>query len=202
MSTKHILFYSNFCPYSKEVLQAVTKSNIQAMFMLICVDDRKYQLPNFVDRVPLVVASIDGRNQILKDEHITNFLNVLAHKNKPQDLDTLDWFSHKVSYSDGFSFLGGDTATLQQGGGGADTGAGLMYAYIGSENQHIETPPETSERPSTHGKNASGPYAGRSSAGVHTRGGGGSDLERLIELRANDIQRIIKEQNTHPAAAF
>lgn len=200
MSTKHILFYSNYCPYSKEVLQTITKKNLSSAFVLVCVDHGKYELPPFVDRVPIIVACTQESKIVLKDDTILSFLNSTGNAGSSssgsgalRELDPIDWFSYKVGYSDGFSYLEDENAP--------SGGQGLMYACIGSENQHIDTPPEinatsTSKTSGVGSVGAGGPYGGRGNSGVNTRDGNtrigsGGDLEKLIEQRTQDIQRII-----------
>ena len=71
--TKNLLFYSKFCQFSTEVVGLLRKHNRRSMFMCICVDD--YDVPSFVDCVPLIVTK-DSR--ILKDNLVFDFVASLS----------------------------------------------------------------------------------------------------------------------------
>ena len=68
--SKHVLFYSKFCQYSTQVLATMTRKNMRARFVMVCVDDNRYQIPTFVDRVPLILT-IDRK--LLSDDDVFSF---------------------------------------------------------------------------------------------------------------------------------
>jgi len=75
MHHRHVLFYSNYCMYSKEVIDAIFGKNLRHLFVLVCVDKRGQELPEFVDRVPLVFT-VDRR--ILTDSAVKAFIENIA----------------------------------------------------------------------------------------------------------------------------
>ena len=73
---RHVLFYSNYCDYSRDVLGTVVQKGLRHLFVLVCVDKRSaLQLPDFVDRVPLIFT-IDRR--VLSDDAVGAFIDNLA----------------------------------------------------------------------------------------------------------------------------
>jgi len=75
-----ILFFSNYCSYSKDVLTIITRKNIRNAFILICIDTVQ-NLPPFVDRVPLIVDK--HSKQIFADEDISKILEIVATQMYP-----------------------------------------------------------------------------------------------------------------------
>ena len=64
---KDILFYSNFCEFSKNIINAITKHNLRSIFLFICVDEGKYQIPQFIDSVPTILKR---NGEVFKDEQL------------------------------------------------------------------------------------------------------------------------------------
>ena len=52
---KDIIFYSNFCTYSKEIMNQISKTPLNDKMLYVCVDDENIQLPNFVTAVLLYI---------------------------------------------------------------------------------------------------------------------------------------------------
>lgn len=75
-----ILFFSNYCAYSKEVLTVITRKNIRNAFVLICIDSVQ-NIPPFVDRVPLIVDK--HSKQMFADEDIAKILEIVASQMYP-----------------------------------------------------------------------------------------------------------------------
>jgi hypothetical protein len=72
---RHVLFYSNYCVYSKTIIDSILSKSLRHMFVLVCVDKRTSELPEFVDRVPLVFT-VDRR--VLTDDAVAAFVDNLA----------------------------------------------------------------------------------------------------------------------------
>ena len=51
---KDILFYSNFCTYSKEIINQISKTALNETILFVSVDDENIQLPPFVTSVPTI----------------------------------------------------------------------------------------------------------------------------------------------------
>ena len=76
MSNKsNILFYSPDCEYSRQVIQLIDVFRIRDQFVIININIDEYQLPTFVDRVPLIF--ITGQNQLVVDDEIPSYLDTL-----------------------------------------------------------------------------------------------------------------------------
>jgi hypothetical protein len=196
---KHVLFYSNFCPYSKEAIGILVKKNLRDRFLLVCLETAPRPLPPFVDCVPVLAVANTRPQLVLKDgDRIAAFLDTLDASGNasgsggggaPQELAAVDWFSYKIGYSDGFSYLDGDNAV------GAHGGAGFLYAGIqDGMGQRIETPPESGGSSDKKGGGRGGGGGGGMGGmgmGMGRGAGTGGDLERLMQQRAQDIQKIL-----------
>lgn len=138
-----VLFYSNYCVYSKQLLTDMSKMNIKSNFVMVCVENYKSSIPRAIDRVPTILTR---SGNILVDEDIARYLNSYRSSRQPEQHqqyqqhqqhqqeqmppeDAAATFSRTNA---GFSYLGDDTQT--DGGGG-----GASYGIFG-EDQHIETP--------------------------------------------------------------
>jgi hypothetical protein len=131
-SHKHILFFSNFCNYSKDLISMITKKNLSKHFSFVCIENTKIQIPRFVDRVPTILSS-DG--QLIVDEHLNEFVETLW-KQIFNEEDVAPFSLGGIS--DSYSFI--DDAPIQ------DTQVfkneyNNKFAYL-SEDFHIEAPDE------------------------------------------------------------
>jgi len=69
---KDILFYSNYCTYSKEIVNNVSKTPLNDKMLFVCVDDSNIQLPPFVTSVPTIYLINDKK--IVTDESIPEWI--------------------------------------------------------------------------------------------------------------------------------
>lgn len=69
---KDILFYSNFCTYSKEIINNISKTPLNEAMLFVCVDDDNIQLPPFITSVPTIYLINDKK--IVVDEAITEWI--------------------------------------------------------------------------------------------------------------------------------
>ena len=76
MQQEYMLFFSNFCSYSKEVIGIITRKNIRKAFIFICVDSLQ-NIPPFVDRVPMIVQK--ANKQVYADEDIAKVLDEITN---------------------------------------------------------------------------------------------------------------------------
>lgn len=78
---KDILFYSNFCTYSKEIINSISKTNLNNNIIYVCVDDNNIQLPPFIKAVPTIY--LVNEKKIVVDENITTWLknNLTQYQN-------------------------------------------------------------------------------------------------------------------------
>ena len=77
---KFLLFYSNYCHYSKTLLEEIKKKEIEEIFLFICVDTNIYTIPSFVDRVPMVYQK--NSKQIYIEDSIIDLINHISSINK------------------------------------------------------------------------------------------------------------------------
>jgi hypothetical protein len=135
MVSKHILFYSNFCQYSKEVLGIATKRNLNDLFLFVSVDNVTLKLPNFVQSVPTIYTT---EKDVLVDNEVFEFVNKLQLAG---DVEPFALFCAPNSISDTFSFIEG---SIEQPTDGHNEllGGGRSFVYINDSEHSIITPKE------------------------------------------------------------
>lgn len=159
---KYVLFYSNFCKHSKELLIQIGKSNVKQEINFICIDKRKTEsgsnyailengkkviIPNSVNVVPSMILLNYG-NKIISGPEIINFLSEIIVKSISTATNGhMEPACYSISemggLSDPYSYL--DISTddmLAKGSGGMKIAHD--YSFI-SNNSSIETPPESSK---------------------------------------------------------
>lgn len=83
MSSKpYILFYSNKCAYSNEVLALIASLSLNPMFLYVNIDNKSYTLPEFVDRVPLIF--LKNSKELVVDQNVVLFINSLSSTKPPR----------------------------------------------------------------------------------------------------------------------
>jgi hypothetical protein len=128
---KDILFYSNLCDFSKEVISDIAKYNIKDKFMMVCVDNRTYNLPPFVDRVPLIYTV---SKKLFADENLINYIKSKIETSSLQPYSLVG--TNTGAYSENFSFL--------DNGDGFTEDCGRNYNYLGMD-QAIYAPDDKDE---------------------------------------------------------
>lgn len=97
---KDILFYSNSCGFSKEILHIIATHHLKDRFMLVSVDNRNLKLPPFVDRVPLLYTH---SKILIADENLLNYVKSFVSASTLQPYALVG--ANTTSYTDNFSFL-------------------------------------------------------------------------------------------------
>lgn len=97
---KDILFYSNLCDFSKEVLNTLVKHQLKESFMLVCVDNKNLKLPPFVDRVPLIYSVT---KKLFADEQLMAYIKSKISSSSLQPYSLVGM--NTGSLSESFSFL-------------------------------------------------------------------------------------------------
>lgn len=172
MATKHVMFYSNFCQYSTEVIRLLVKKDMRSRFVMVCVDENRHQIPKFVDRVPVILTS-DRR--VLMDEAVIEFIEGSAQP---------------------------PTEPMAAGGGCVGSSAGVAFVDGTLEDPmddgsygFVAVNPNTEEFPRIYAPDNDDD----SGAGKSGRGGGGgmgggvgpafgSSMDRLIASRESELQ--------------
>ncbi len=144
--------------------------------MIVCVDKRGIQLPDFVDRVPLIYT-IDRR--VLTDEAVDAFIDTLSKQvsaREPANDDVSPWSTIEMGckggrgggMSDMFSFL--------------ECGDGGGYAHNFADVHHNQTIPTPEEDSSGGGSNK------HDTKSRSQRNGGQASLETFMAMRDNDLK--------------
>ena len=133
---KHVLFYSQFCQFSNEALRVITRNNLRPAFVMVCVDHGRAQLPDFVDRVPMVLTA-DRR--LLADEALQAFLAAVS---APQLGEPAAAGGPAASAATTFSFVDGSPA--HELPADLELGSGFMVLTGREDFPSIYTPPNDS----------------------------------------------------------
>lgn len=102
MQKQDILFHSNFCRFSKEVIDLMTKYNIRQNFVLVCVDNKNYQIPKFIDRVPSILK-ISG--EVFTDDQLYKYLESKSSTVVQDISPIMSIYGNNTSYSMAFSAI-------------------------------------------------------------------------------------------------
>ncbi len=159
----YILFYSNKCNHSKELLVLLTKDpELNKKFIKINIDTRGVKIPPYVKSVPSAIIPMNGSPSLLVGVNIFKWYDE-NHKVNVQSSSIMDYDPLGMAgYSDNFSFLDGKNEPLKK-----------AFSFV-NENFNIPTP----DGNSMTGDNQSGRGGGGSFGGFDDRGGGrGGDRE-------------------------
>jgi hypothetical protein len=108
---KDLFFYSNFCEFSKDVIGIITKHNLKDSFMLVCVDNKKYNIPNFIDRVPSILRT---SGEVYTDEQLYGYLETkYRSSNIEEQISPMTSTFGNSMYSTNFSSVTGDDSSLE-----------------------------------------------------------------------------------------
>ena len=165
MTKKDIIFYSNFCTYSKEIINEISKTPINDNILYVCVDDENIQLPNFVTAVPTIY--LVDKKRIVVDESIPKWIQEQLSKKENTSNDEIQAYFGSNDSSFGCSFSSLDNKDEKP--------FISSFTYIGDE-QKINTP-EDSAGSSNNNNN-------------FQRSGVSGDFERLQNERQNEFQSI------------
>jgi hypothetical protein len=131
MEAKDIIFYSNFCTFSKDVINRISKTPINDNMVYICVDDRNIKLPPFVQSVPTIYLTKEKK--IIVDDNIDSWIQSKTQTAKISNAE-ID------SYQNGF---GGFSSNFSNIGNEEDNSFSSNFTYL-DQSYKIETPTEGS----------------------------------------------------------
>jgi len=138
---KNIVFYSNYCNYSKELVNKLSKTKLHDSLIYICVDDKNISLPNFVNVVPTIY--LYENKQILTEDDINNWVNQNLQTDDDNE-DVIAYHGNSIGlsgFSTNFSFLEGDNDSMI-----------AKYSFLDSSSK-IETPKEFNDSKTNSKKN-------------------------------------------------
>lgn len=188
-----ILYYSNFCNHSKNLLQQLPKTNVQKDIHFICIDKRikdknnktfiilengqQIIMPENVNRVPALLLLNQGYNVLYGDailQHLKPKQEVLVRQATNNYMEPSAYSFSSGGFgniiSDQYSFLDMDSESLKATGNG---GVRQMHNYVDlNSNSNIDTPKDEAEYKHT----AKIPQ--------------GITVEKLQEQRANELINI------------
>ena len=75
---KDLLFYSNYCLHSSNLLNSISKTSLNSKVFYICIDDNKIKVPNFITRVPSVFLVKDKK--VLVEDEIDQWINAKLYQ--------------------------------------------------------------------------------------------------------------------------
>lgn len=160
-----ILYYSNFCEFSKKLLQSLSKSQVNKGMHFICIDKRvkegdgktyivlesgqKIVFPENVLKVPALLL-LNDNCKVLYGENINNYLkpiqeniNIVSTQNNMEPM-AFSLNNNGGSYggivSDNFSFLDMDSESLTAKGNGGLRQIHQYSMFNENMNESIQTP--------------------------------------------------------------
>lgn len=103
---EYILFYSNRCLHSKELLTLLYKDvEINQKFTKINIDNSNIKIPPYVKSVPTAIIPHNGKQTLMVGSDIFKWYNQ-KHTKAVETQGIQDWDPATMSgYSDGFSYL-------------------------------------------------------------------------------------------------
>jgi hypothetical protein len=108
---KDILFYSNYCLHSNNLINRLSKTALHNKIFYVCIDDKKIKIPSFINRVPSIylvsektilveedidtwvsnyiqkINSINNQKKLQKELHQQNDRNNIPQIQKPNHAD-------------------------------------------------------------------------------------------------------------------
>jgi hypothetical protein len=161
-----VLYYSNYCQHSKQIIQELSRSKIKNDIHFICIDRRfkrnndtfillengiELLLPNIIRKVPSMLLLtrgnrvLEGKQQIFN--HVREKIQEMEFKATSGNGEPLAYsFNGPINslnnvISDNFSFLDQSSDEMSAKGSG---GIRQIYNYslIDGNSQSIDTPPE------------------------------------------------------------
>lgn len=130
-NTDFVLFYSDKCLHSKELINLLYKNqDIYNKFVKINIDITKMKIPPYIKSVPSAIIPINGQPKLLVGVQIFEWYNSI-NKQMVQKQDISDWDpSSMTGYSDNFSYLSNASEPSEKN-----------YLYLNNENSgRIYTP--------------------------------------------------------------
>lgn len=103
---EYILFYSNKCLHSKELLNLLYKDvELNQKFTKINIDNANIKIPPYIKSVPTAIIPNNGQPSLMVGSNIFKWYNQ-RHAKTVETQGIQDWDPHTMAgYSDGFSYL-------------------------------------------------------------------------------------------------
>lgn len=101
IAKKDLLFYSQLCTHSVSVLETVKQHHLTQRIMLVSVNNKNFNLPSFVDRVPLLYRQTT--KEVLVEHDLDDYIASLTQNE--QQLDHFNDLQTSGKFTDSFSFI-------------------------------------------------------------------------------------------------
>jgi len=76
---KDLLFYSNYCLHSNNLINTISKTSLHENMIYICIDEKKVKVPSFITRVPTIYLVKDKK--ILVEDDIDRWFELKNRAN-------------------------------------------------------------------------------------------------------------------------
>lgn len=127
MANKDLLFYSNYCDYSKEIIALITKKNLKNTLLVVCIDHGKYNIPSCITCVPSLLTVTGQNRRVYTENGLREYLEEKAKALYPQEQSTQTFSWERNNYSESYSFVDNDVN---------NNGHMTAKAYTMLEDQH------------------------------------------------------------------
>ena len=80
--SKDLLFYSNYCLHSNNLINTISKTSLHNNIIYICIDEKKVKIPSFITRVPTIY--LVKEKKILVEDDIDRWFEMQQRNSQPQ----------------------------------------------------------------------------------------------------------------------
>lgn len=80
--SKDLLFYSNYCLHSNNLINTISKTSIHNEILYICIDEKKVKVPSFITRVPTIYLTKEKK--ILVEDDIDRWFEQRNRQNQQE----------------------------------------------------------------------------------------------------------------------
>ena len=80
--SKDLLFYSNYCLHSNNLINTISKTGIHNEILYICIDEKKVKVPSFITRVPTIYLTKEKK--ILVEDDIDRWFEQRNRQNQQE----------------------------------------------------------------------------------------------------------------------
>lgn len=124
MDNKDLVFYSNYCEHSKNLINLLIKKNLRDSFILICIDKQGLQIPSFIDRVPSILTI---KRELYTGDMIDKYIyNIINSQIKKNDDTITPYMMSSATNSSQYTFITND--------GEYDTGCDIKNDMMQNNN--------------------------------------------------------------------
>ena len=82
--SKDLLFYSNYCLHSNNLINTISKTSIHNNIIYVCIDEKKVKVPSFITRVPTIY--LVNEKKILVEDDIDRWFEQKNRASQPQQV--------------------------------------------------------------------------------------------------------------------